>query len=289
VDIDPKTLNIDSKKIEKKITKKTKAIIAVDFRGHAADLYEIYSLAKKHKIKVIEDASHSLGSKYLKNGKMFKCGDCNHADLATFSFHPVKHLTTGEGGVITTNNLKLYKKILLLKKHGIDKNQKMFSGKKQIGSWKYDMFYLGYNYRLTNFQAALGISQLQKIKYFMSERKRVVNFYNQELKKIKNIILPHEKKGFISNFHLYIIQIKKDKNFNRYSLFNHLKKNKVITQVHYIPLHNLKFYKKKYNFKESDFPFSQQYYSQTLSLPLYPGLSQVKLNKIVKILKGYFK
>ncbi|MDC0855536.1 UDP-4-amino-4,6-dideoxy-N-acetyl-beta-L-altrosamine transaminase [Candidatus Pelagibacter sp.] len=288
-DIDPKTLNIDLKEIEKKITKKTKAIIAVDFRGHAANLYEIYYLAKKHKIKVIEDASHSLGSKYKKNGRTFKCGDCNHADLATFSFHPVKHITTGEGGVVTTNNLKLYKKILLLKKHGIDKNQKMLSTKKQIGSWKYDMLYLGYNYRLTNFQAALGISQLQKIKYFMSERRKIVNFYNQELKKIKNIILPYEEKGFISNFHLYIIQVKRDKNFNRYSLFNYFKKNKIITQVHYIPLHNLKFYKKKYSFKESDFPFSQQYYNQALSLPLYPGLSQVKINKVVKVLKEYFK
>ena len=289
VDIDKKTLNIDPKIIEKKITKKTKVIIAVDFRGHAADLYEIYNIAKKHNIKVIEDASHSLGSRYKKNGKIFRCGDCNHADLATFSFHPVKHLTTGEGGVITTNNLKLYKKILLLKKHGIDKNETMQSVKKKIGSWKYDMLYLGYNYRLTNFQAALGISQLKRIKYFMTERKKIVNFYNEKLKKIKNIILPYEKKEFISNFHLYVIQIKRDKNFDRFSLFNYLKKNNIITQVHYIPLHNLKFYKKKYSFKDSDFPFSQQYYSQALSLPLYPGLSQVKQNKVVKVLKEYFK
>ena len=289
VDIDPNTLNIDIKKIEKQITKKTKAIIAVDFRGHAADLPEIYSLAKKYKIKVIEDASHSLGSKYKKNRKIFKCGDCNHADLATFSFHPVKHLTTGEGGVITTNNFKLYKKILLLKKHGIDKNKKFFNTKKEIGSWKYDMLYLGYNYRLTNFQAALGISQLKKIQYFMSERRKIVNFYNKELKKIKNIILPNEKKDFKSNFHLYVIQIKKDKRFNRFSLFNYFKKNNIITQVHYIPLHNLKFYKKKYDFKENDFPYSQKYYNQALSLPLYPGLSQVKLNKVVKNLKEYFK
>ena len=289
VDIDKKTLNIDPKIIEKKITKKTKVIIAVDFRGHAADLYEIYNIAKKHNIKVIEDASHSLGSRYKKNGKIFRCGDCNHADLATFSFHPVKHLTTGEGGVITTNNLKLYKKILLLKKHGIDKNETMQSVKKKIGSWKYDMLYLGYNYRLTNFQAALGISQLKRIKYFMTERKKIVHFYNEKLKKIKNIILPYEKKEFISNFHLYVIQIKRDKNFDRFSLFNYLKKNNIITQVHYIPLHNLKFYKKKYSFKDSDFPFSQQYYSQALSLPLYPGLSQVKQNKVVKVLKEYFK
>jgi perosamine synthetase len=289
VDIDPNTLNIDFKKIEKKISKKTKAIIAVDFRGHAADLPKIYRLAKKYNIKVIEDASHSLGSKYFINKKKFMCGDCKHADLATFSFHPVKHITTGEGGVITTNNLKLYKKLLLLKKHGIDKNKDMTNPKKQIGEWKYDMLHLGYNYRLTNFQAALGISQLKKINYFMKERKKIVNFYNKELRDIKNIILPYEKRGFFSNFHLYVIRINNTKKINRFSLFNYLKKNNIISQVHYIPIHYLSYYKKKYRFNNNDFPEAKNYYDRALSLPLYPGLSSVKLKKVVKVLKNYFK
>ena len=289
VDIDKETMNIDPEKIEKKITKKTKAIIAVDFRGHAADLAKIYSLAKKYKIKLIEDASHSLGSKYFINKKKFKCGDCKHADLATFSFHPVKHITTGEGGVITTNNLRLYKKLLLLKKHGIDKNKDMTNPKKQIGEWKYDMLHLGYNYRLTNFQAALGISQLKKINYFMKERKKIVNFYNKELRDIKDIILPYEKRGFFSNFHLYVIRINNTKKFNRFSLFNYLKKNNIISQVHYIPIHYLSYYKKKYSFNNNDFPEAKNYYDRALSLPLYPGLSSVELKKIVKVLKNYFK
>ena len=289
VDIDKETMNIDSKKIEKKITKKTKAIIAVDFRGHAADLAKIYSLAKKYKIKLIEDASHSLGSKYFINKKKFKCGDCKHADLATFSFHPVKHLTTGEGGVITTNNTKIYKKILLLKKHGIDKNKTMVNSAKKIGEWKYDMVLLGYNYRLTNFQAALGISQLKRINYFMKERKKIVNFYNEELSSISDITLPYEKKGFLSNFHLYVIRVNNRKKINRFSLFNYLKKHNIITQVHYIPIHYLKYYKKKYSFNNNDFPEAKNYYEQALSLPLYPGLSKDKLNKIVKVLKNYFK
>jgi len=289
VDIDPETLNINYKKIEKNITKKTKAIIAVDFRGHAADLFNIHKLAKKYKIKVIEDASHSLGSKYFVKGKQFKCGDCKHADLATFSFHPVKHITTGEGGVITTNNLKLYKKLLILKKHGIDKKKSMLDSKKGIGEWKYDMLLLGYNYRLTNFQAALGISQLKKINYFMKERKKIVNFYNQELRSIKNITLPYEKKGFLSNFHLYVIRINNEKKINRFSLFNYLKKHNIVTQVHYIPIHYLKYYKRKYKFNNNDFPEAKNYYEQALSLPLYPGLSSIQLKKIIKVLKNYFK
>ena len=289
VDIDPKTLNIDYNKIEKEITKKTKVIIAVDFRGHAADLFNIYKLAKKYKIKVIEDASHSLGSSYFINKKKFMCGDCNHADLATFSFHPVKHITTGEGGVITTNNLKLYKKLLLLKKHGIDKNKSMINPKKKIGEWKYDMFHLGYNYRLTNFQAALGISQLKKINSFMKERKKIVSFYNKELKDIKDIILPYEKKDFLSNFHLYVIRVNNKKKTNRFSLFNYLKKNSIISQVHYIPIHYLSYYKKKYRFNNNDFPEAKNYYDRALSLPLYPGLSSAELQKVVKVLKNYFK
>ena len=176
-----------------------------------------------------------------------------------------------------------------MKKHGIDKKKSMLDSKKGIGEWKYDMLLLGYNYRLTNFQAALGISQLKKINYFMKERKKIVNFYNQELRSIKNITLPYEKKGFLSNFHLYVIRINNEKKINRFSLFNYLKKHNIVTQVHYIPIHYLKYYKRKYKFNNNDFPEAKNYYEQALSLPLYPGLSSIQLKKIIKVLKNYFK
>ena len=151
------------------------------------------------------------------------------------------------------------------------------------------MYYLGYNYRLTDFQAALGISQMKKIDFFLKKRKEIVKFYNKKLNSIKNIILPYEKNNFISNFHLYVIQVKNNNKYNRYELFKYLRKKKILTQVHYIPIHYLKFYKKKYNFKKGDFPNVEKYYDQALSLPLYPGLSTKELNRVVKTVKDYFE
>ena len=201
-DIDINNLNIDPTEVEKKITKKTKAIIAVDFRGHPSNLVKINKIAKKYNLKVIEDASHSLGSKYSHNDKIFKCGDCKHVDMATFSFHPVKHITTGEGGMITTNSKKIFDKLNLFNKHGIHRSNKMFSKKKQIGKWYYDMEFLGYNYRLTDFQSALGISQLKNLNNFIKRRRSIVNYYNSNLKNISQLILPYEEKNVNSNFHL---------------------------------------------------------------------------------------
>lgn len=287
VDIDANTLNIDTKKIEKKINKRTKAIIPVDFRGHPADLYEIYKIAKKYDLKVIEDASHSLGSSYFVNKKIFKCGDSAHSDLSTFSFHPVKHITTGEGGAITTNNLKLYNKLKLLKKHGIDRTQKMLSKKDRVGSWKYDMFYLGYNYRITNFQAALGLSQLKKLKSFTKRRRQIVDFYNKELSTLEEFITPFESKNVKSNFHLYVLQIKKNNIFDRYDFFKYLKGKSYNPMIHYIPIHYLNYYKKKYNFKKGEFPVAERYYDRTISIPLYPSLTDAQVEKVVLDIKNF--
>jgi len=287
VDIDKKTLNIDPSQIEEKITDRTKAIIPVDFRGHPANLPEIKKIADKYNLTVIEDGAHSIGSKYSYNGENFNCGDGKHADLCTFSFHPVKHITTGEGGAVLTNNEALYHKITRLRQHGIDRREEMFSEESRIGSWVYDMEDLGYNYRITDFQAALGISQLKKINMFKSRRRDIVNYYNEQLAGYNEFILPYENSSVDSNFHLYSLQIVKNKKFDRYDLFKYLKSLDYLPMVHYIPIHLLSYYKEKYGYSIGDFPVAEKFYSQSISLPLYPTLSDDSMEKVVGDLKSF--
>lgn len=281
VDIDENTLNINPELIEEKITEKTKGIIPVDFRGHPAALSEIKKIADKYELFVIEDGSHSIGSKYGNNLE-YTCGDCHDADICTFSFHPVKHITTGEGGAVLTNNPELYRKMFLLRKHGIDRREDMFDKEKRIGKWIYDMEYLGYNYRLTDFQAALGLNQLTKIEKNKIRRREIFNYYNENFKKFNELILPFETENVDSNFHLYIIQIKENKYFDRYDFFNYLQDMDYYPMVHYIPIPYLSYYKKRYGFKKGDFPIAESYYNRAISLPLYPSLKDSEVDKVVR-------
>ncbi len=287
VDIDENTLNIDPKKIEEKITENTKVIMPVDFRGHPANLEEINLIAKKNQLHVIEDGSHSIGSKYKIDGKSYSCGDGIHADLCTFSFHPVKHITTGEGGAILTNNYDLYKKVSALVKHGISRREEMFSETKRIGPWYYEMEALGFNFRLTDFQAALGISQLKKIERYKSRRRQIVDYYNQEFMNLEDIITPFEANNVDSNFHIYTIQVKENKYFDRYDLFAHLNQNDYRVMVHYIPIHLLEFYKNSFGYKRGDFPVSESYYDKALSIPLFPTMTDTEVERVVFDIKNY--
>ena len=288
-DIDAKTLNIDPKKIEEKITSKTKAIIPIDFRGHPADLYEIKRIAVKHGLKVIEDGSHSIGSSYFIDNKKYMCGDGVHSDMCTFSFHPVKHITTGEGGAVLTNDEKLYKKLVLLRKHGIDRKEEMFSAKKRIGSWYYQMENLGFNYRMNEFQAALGISQLSKIETKKKQRRNIVEIYNDELKDLENIILPYESEKVDSHFHIYSLQVKENKFFDRYDLFKYMKDEDFLPMVHYIPTHLLNYYKNRFGYKRGDFPLSEAYYDRTISIPMYPSLNNHEIEKTINCIRNFVK
>jgi len=289
VDIDEKTLNIDVNLIEEKITEKTKAIIPVDFRGHPADLPPIKELANKYNLKIIEDAAHSIGSTYTYEGKKHYCGDGIHADLCTYSFHPVKHITTGEGGAILTNDEEQYKKLILFRKHGIDRREEMFSEKERIGSWVYDMEVLGFNYRMTDFQAALGINQLKKIQSIKVRRREIVNYYNDHFSNIDELILPHEEECVDSNFHLYILQVKDNSRFDRYDLFTYLQSKNFVPMVHYKPVHLLGYYKNRYGFKRGDFPVSEHYYDRAISIPLYPSLTDVEVEKVVVDISNFVK
>ena len=286
-DIDENTLNLNPDLIEEKITDRTKAILPVDFRGHPANLSKIKSIAEKHNLKVIEDGSHSIGSKYSLNERDYACGDGVHADLCTFSFHPVKHITTGEGGAVLTNDETLFRKIDVLKKHGIDRREEMFNEDQKIGSWIYEMEGLGFNYRISDFQAALGLCQLKKLDRFKVRRREIVNYYNDCFSDINELILPHEDKNTESNFHVYILQVKKNPKFDRYALFKFLQSLNYAPMVHYIPVHLLKYYRERFGFKRGDYPIAERYYDQAVSIPLYPSLSDIEVEKVVNDIKGF--
>lgn len=269
VDIEPDTLNINPEFIEKHITKNTKAIVTVDFAGSPCDYDKILKIARAHNLLVIEDACHALGAEY----KGRKIG--SFADMTILSFHPVKHITTGEGGMILTNNKNFYEKLKTLRHHGIIK-------KPENGKWYYEIESPGYNYRITDFQCALGISQLKKINIFIKKRKEIVSLYNKALLNIKEIILPVEKEYAKSAWHIYPVQIQ---GRDRRKVFDALQANGIGAQVHYMPLHLHPFYKNNFGYKKGDFPEAENYYEKAITLPLFPAMSSKEVNKVINELK----
>jgi len=271
-DIDAQTYNIDYKDIVKKITRKTKVIIPVHFAGRPCDMRKIYSLAKKKGIWLIEDASHAIGSSYSPKDKV---GSCKYSHLTVFSFHPVKTITTGEGGAITTNSKTLYQKLLLLRTHGINKNIK-----NAPGPWYYEMQELGYNYRLTDMQAALGISQLKKLNYFTVRRQAIVARYNKAFSENEFIGTPVATNNELICYHLYVVKIDFEKlGKKRKQVVGELRKKGIYTQVHYIPIFRQPYYKKHYKTKvltESDV-----FYRRVLSLPLYPSMTDEDVTYVI--------
>jgi UDP-4-amino-4,6-dideoxy-N-acetyl-beta-L-altrosamine transaminase len=278
-DIDPRTYNISPPKIEKKITSKTKLIIPVDFAGQAVDLDAIKQIADKHKLYIIEDASHAIGS-YYADGK--PVGYCHKTDMTVFSFHPVKTITSGEGGAITTNSETLYKRLLKLRTIGITRNEMELS--ENPGPWYYEMQSLSGNNRMTDFQAALGYSQLSKLEYFKKRRREIVSMYNKAFKNIPNIIIPYEEKNVDSCFHLYVLQIDFDKiGKTRKQIMDNLKEKNIGTQVHYIPVNSQPYYVKRYGeYRSNDFPVTELYYQRCLSIPLYPMMTDEDVEYVIK-------
>ena len=279
---DIKTENglLDEILLEERITEKTKIIIPVHYAGLPCEMEKIKEIAKKHNLVVIEDACHALGAGY-KNSKI---GDCAYSDMAVFSFHPVKHITTGEGGMITTNSEKLYKKLLLLRSHGITKNPEELENKEE-GPWFYEMQELGYNYRITDIQCALGISQLEKIDEFIDKRRGIAKVYDEAFSKIEGIEIIPEAEGKKNAYHLYVIKVK-DKN-TRLDFFNYLKENDIFCQVHYIPVHWHPFYQ-KLGYKKEDCPKAGGFYERIISLPIYPGLKNNDLDKVINLVKKMY-
>jgi perosamine synthetase len=285
-DIDNKTYNISHENIKKLITDKTRAIIPVDFTGQPVELDMIMDIAKKHNLVVIEDAAHALGATY----KDRKIGSI--ADMTMFSFHPVKHITTGEGGIITTNNKKYYDKLLQFRSHGITRNQDQLSNKNE-GPWYYEMQFLGYNYRMTDFQAALGLSQLKKNDKFIELRKQYVDLYNMAFEENEFVETPYLENERDSGWHLYVIRLKLDKfNADRKEIFEALISENIGVNVHYIPVHTLPYYS-QLGYKKGICPVAEKLYEEIITLPLYPAMDRKDvldvINAVNRVIKYYSK
>lgn len=260
-DVDPKTYNIDPEDIRRKITDKTKAIIAVHLAGQPCDMDEIHKIAKEHDLLVIEDGAHALGSVY--KGK--KIGTLS--DMTTFSFHPVKPITTGEGGMIVTDNKEFYQKMMLFRSHGITRDENLMT--RNDGPWFYQQLDLGYNYRITDIQCALGCSQMKKLDRFLARRKEIVAHYNEAFADCENIVTPYQLLETESGWHLYIVQVK---NCDRRKVFETLREQGIAVNVHYIPVYMHPYYQ-EHGYKDVHCKNAEEVYSHIISLPLYPALT----------------
>ena len=268
VDIDMDTYIMSVSSLEEKLRnadlngKLPKIVMPVHFGGQSADMKSIKQLSLQYGFSIIEDASHAIGADYLNH----KVGSCQFSDITVFSFHPVKIITTGEGGCATTKNQKLYERLKLFRSHGVTRSTDMMVTK-SAEPWLYDQIEIGFNYRLTDFQAALGLSQLRRIDFFVSERHRLAKIYHECLSDLE-IILPKQFSKCRSAYHLFPIQVK-----NRKEVFNQLRAKKINVNVHYIPIHTQPFWNTM-GFQVGDFPNSEEYYSRAISIPLYPSLSE---------------
>ncbi|MGM5630007.1 UDP-4-amino-4,6-dideoxy-N-acetyl-beta-L-altrosamine transaminase [Apibacter raozihei] len=295
-DIDPKTYLLDYDKVEKLVKSSPKGtykgVIPVDFAGRAVELEKFRKLADEYGLWIIEDACHAPGGYFSKTtGNIEKCGNGLNADVAIFSFHPVKHIACGEGGMITTNDLEIYNKLLTLRTHGITRDSNLFHNSLQFANgeqksenypgWYMEMQTLGYNYRLTDFQSALGISQLNRADKGLDKRKKIAEIYHNAFKD-ENYILGQS--GLVEGhaYHLYILEVK-----NRLGLYNYLKENKIFAQIHYIPCHLMPYYK-SLGWKEGDMPYSENYYKNCLSIPMYPTLTDEEQNYVIDKIKEFF-
>jgi len=281
VDIDKDTFNIDNEKLETKLKKdkKIKAVIITDFAGQPANWEDLFYLKKKYKVKLINDNCHSIGSKYMNNiGYAAK-----YADLSCLSFHPVKHITTGEGGAIITNNIRIYEKCKLLRSNGMVKKNNIFPGYSEMQD-------LGFNYRMSDIHASLGLSQLKKLDKFISFRKKIAKKYDNFFDEIQEIKTPYLASNRSHSYHLYVLQINFEKiKKTKKALFDIFKKNKIQLQVHYVPLFLQPYIKKKYKLKKVDFINTLEYYKKSFSIPIYYNLNDKTIHNVYKILKKFLK
>lgn len=277
-DIQPTTYNIDPQAIKKTITRKTKALIPVDFAGHPCDIDEINEIAQDHDTPVLEDAAHALGAEY----KGRKVGALT--DMTILSFHPVKAITTGEGGMVLTNDEEYYERLEMFRTHGITKDPEKLQ--RNEGPWYYEMQKLGYNYRLTDFQCALGISQCNKLDRFIQRRREIVQRYNDAFKELPEIVTPYEKKDVKSAYHIYVIQLQLEKlRADRRTIFEALRAENIGAQVHYIPVHFHPYYLQNVKYKKGDFPIAERYYERAITLPLFPRMVDQDVEDVIEAVR----
>lgn len=286
-DINPETYNIDPVSIRAHITSKTKAVVAVDFTGQAVEVEKIRAICDEYNLVFIEDAAHSIGTTY--NGKPVG----SLADMTCFSFHPVKTVTSGEGGAVTTNNKGFYEKLVLAHTHGITHETEQMEEKNHEGPWYYEMIQIGYNYRMTDFQAALLLSQLDKLKRFSDRRKEIVMKYDDAFSKLPQLFIQKTIPQSDTTRHLYIIQLKLDQlNCTRRQFFDAMSAENVQCQIHYVPVYWFPFYQHK-GYKKGLCPKAEGVYKGIMSIPLYPTLTDADVDDVIhavtKIVSYYKK
>jgi UDP-4-amino-4,6-dideoxy-N-acetyl-beta-L-altrosamine transaminase len=285
VDIDPKTYNLSVEELKKKLiqakkdNKLPKIVIPVHFAGQSCDMQSIHKLSKEFGFKIIEDASHAIGGKYLNK----PIGGCQYSDITVFSFHPVKIITTAEGGLATTNQQDLAEKMQLFRAHGITRDSKLMT-KETEGGWYYQQVELGFNYRMNDLQAALGITQMKRLDKFITIRHSLKQRYHELLKDLP-LITPAQSSDSYSSLHLYPVQLKLEQiSKTQNQIFDELRKSGVGVNLHYIPIHMQPYYQNT-GFKKGDFPKVEDYYSRAISIPIYQGLTFEYQDKVVKVLK----
>jgi UDP-4-amino-4,6-dideoxy-N-acetyl-beta-L-altrosamine transaminase len=284
-DIDPITFTLSLEKTRALLESKPKGffsgIIPVDFAGLPVNLQDFRALADEFGCWIIEDACHAPGGSFTNtDGKSSSCGNGSYADLAIFSFHPVKHIAAGEGGMITTNDEALYKHLLRLRTHGITREADLLT--ENHGGWYYEMQELGYNYRITDFQAALALSQLKRADAGLKRRQEIADRYTEAFKKA-GIVTPFVNEGSQHAWHLYVIQIE-----NRKALYDDLRTKNIFCQVHYIPVHLMPYYR-QFGWNKGDFPLAESYYDQCLSLPMYPALTNEQQDFVIQSILDFLQ
>jgi len=281
-DIDPDTFNLSPAALDQAVTDRTGLVAPVHLAGLPADMKAIRAIADRRGLKVVEDASHAIGSEYEGGGRV---GDCRYAEATVFSFHPVKTLTTGEGGAVTTNDDELYERMALLRSHGIERAADRMAA--CPGPWFYEQQQLGFNYRMTELQAALGSSQLAKLDRFAARRQQIVDAYHRELSQLNWLRLPEQRPGQTVCYHLFILQIDfQALGLSRAEVMARLKDSGVGSQVHYIPVHLQPWYRDTYGLGPGQFPAAESYYERALSIPLYPAMTDADVAQVVAAIRG---